>query len=81
MSDINPCKTDPQISTIANALQALGAKQLTGDQGSYTGYSIDEAIKAIEFQRKDRLRNKAALASALRTISGIRLAPPDGPGS
>ena len=69
-------------SSIAQVLARLGPRTVEGDQGRWTGYSIDEAIKADEYERKrDAVKNKKTVASVLRTIGGHRLVTHDGRGT
>ncbi len=68
--------------TIAQQLANLGPRTVEGDQGRVSMYNIDEAIRALEYERKrNKMRSKSGTAAVLRTISGHRLATHDGPGS
>ena len=76
----DPCVTPG--STIADALVRLGPRTVEGDYGRVTMASVDDAIKAVEYDRSRCLMKKRSnVSSMLRFISGHRLAPHDGRGS
>lgn len=75
----NPhCNTGPSIRTV---LENLGPRTIEGDQGRYVSHSVDDAIKAYEFDR--RLKMASTKGFARRVLSSItsRLASHDGRGS
>lgn len=76
----NPeCNTGP---TIKQVLDALGPRTIEGDQGRWTGHSVDDAIKADEYDRKVRMsKGKGFARRVLLSITGIRLRAHDGRGS
>lgn len=76
----DPCSVPG--STIADALQRLGPRTVEGDQGRVTMPSVDDAIKAIEYDRsRCVMKGRSSISSALRRISGYRLMTHDGRGS
>lgn len=74
----DPCAVSPG-STIADALVRIGPRTVEGDYGRVTMASVDDAIKAIEYDRSRCLMKKRSnLSAALKMISGHRLAAHDG---
>lgn len=66
-------------STIADALVRIGPRTIEGDQGRVTMPSVDDAIKALEYDRKrSAMKNRAGIRGVLRTITGFRLSAHDG---
>jgi hypothetical protein len=66
-------------TSIADVLSALGPIKVEGDQGAWTGRTVSDAIKAADWDRKNRaMTSKAGVASVLRTIGGHRLISHDG---
>lgn len=78
---VDPCSVTPG-RTIADVLVALGPRTVEGDYGRVTMASVDDAIKAAEYdRRKCAMKGRAKITSALRAISGYRLVSHDGRGS
>lgn len=88
MSHLNEPAYDPndpncnQGPSIKQVLDALGPRTVEGDQGRWTGHTVDDAIKADQYDRQIRMsQSKGFARRVLRTISGIRLLSHDGRGS
>ncbi len=72
-------KPDPNNLSISQQLLSLGPRTVEGDQGRVSMHSVHDAIAALEYERKrNLLNNKAAVTSAIRTISGHRFSAPGG---
>ena len=57
----------------------MGPRTVEGDQGRVTMHSVQDAIAALEYERKRTLLpNRAAMRNAMITISNHRLATHDG---
>ena len=66
-------------TSIAALLAAMGPQRVEGDQGAWTGYNVLDAIKAADWDRKNKaMKSKSGVTAVLRTISGHRLAAHDG---
>lgn len=75
----NPeCNTGPSIKQV---LDALGPRTVEGDQGRWTGHTVQDAIAADQYDRKVKASQNVGFARrVLRSIS-VRLASHDGRGS
>jgi hypothetical protein len=75
----NPeCTTGPSIKHV---LDALGPRTVEGDQGRWTGHTVQDAIAAAEYERKNKRNNTPNLARRILRSISVRLMSHDGRGS
>lgn len=72
------CNTGPSIRTV---LENLGPRTVEGDQGRYVAHSVDDAIKAYEFDRRLKLASTSGYARRVLMSISSRLMSHDGRGS